>query len=133
MKNFGIFWIISLIIIFLVIVFFINKIRVEKKLQEFNLKTDNPNEIVLQGEFLRAYAIAYKDFIEQKDITDEDKILKNYTIGFINTKDAYVIHFRPNLLNSKDAKKYNSMYAGKIVKYWVFKNKFTIKDRLFYK
>ena len=51
--------------------------------------------VYLDGHWYRAYEIARKRFFELKDLTDEQKDLKNYRISFIEEDGFIYVEFVP--------------------------------------
>jgi len=91
----------------------------------------NNQKIKIDGEYLEAYSIAIDDFLKIKDLTDEEKKLKYYTVNFFENNESYFIQFVGKIMSEKDMATYNRMIFGKEVRYCISKKDFNITERLF--
>ena len=89
--------------------------------------------IVVDGTYLAAWNVCYKEFIQIEDLTEDEKELKHYSIEFSEDRDSYIIYLIPNLLSDNQIKKMNRIAIGRETKYWVDKATLRIRKRSFFK
>lgn len=84
------------------------------------------NKIVLKGEHLIAWSIAYADFVS----TDDQ--LGHYIIGFAEDDENFIVFFIPRMLTEEESRKTGVLSFGSETKYWINKTTYKIFKREFY-
>nr|VFK64471.1 MAG: hypothetical protein BECKUNK1418G_GA0071005_10471 [Candidatus Kentron sp. UNK]VFK71102.1 MAG: hypothetical protein BECKUNK1418H_GA0071006_10511 [Candidatus Kentron sp. UNK] len=101
---------------------------------DFVRKTNK--RVLVPGNYLTAWQICYGDFQTIEDISEEQKRLQHYRIGFTEDNENYIVLFSglmlPKMVNGKPEGLILGT-VGRTTKYWVDKESFTISKRLFYK
>ncbi len=91
---------------------------------------------MLPGAYLKAFAISQKDFASLSDLSEEQRKLKHYKIGFTESDTDFIVIYRalllPNLVDGKPRGIVKGTF-GITTKYWIDKNTYAIKDRKFYR
>lgn len=86
--------------------------------------------------YLSAWAAAYADFIKLSDLSDEQKQLKHYKIGFAETTDHFLIVFQalllPDLLNGRPRGVLRTT-LGQSLRYLVNKQDGRVSDIKYYR
>lgn len=89
---------------------------------------------LVPGPYLAAWQASYRDFLEIPEMTDEQKRLKHYKIGFIENDTQFIILYQglllPMLENGEVVGTMRATY-GISTKYWIDKNTLEIDKRLF--
>jgi hypothetical protein len=92
---------------------------------------------MLPASYLEAWPIALSDFKKIDDLSNEQKKLKHYRIGFTEDKEHYIIYFSAFLLPQLDENKQvvgiMRVSLGRSCKYWIDKKTLGIQKRLFFK
>jgi hypothetical protein len=100
--------------------------------QDDFLDRDAPSRMV-PGAFLRAWEACYRDFLAIADLTEAQKDLRHYRVGFTEDDDHYIVLFSGLLLphigpGGKPDGVINAVF-GRSVQYWVSKHDLTIRQR----
>lgn len=90
-------------------------------------------KIEIDGCYMEAFVVAMNDFLKIKDLTQEQKKLRYYTIRFSENNESYLIKFVGKIMSQKDIDKYNRITFGRGVQYTIMKNNLVITKRLFSK
>lgn len=87
--------------------------------------------------YMRAWQTAYDDFQKIPDLSEGQKDLKHYKIGFTENDKYYIIVFlglaMPYLNDNGEPTGFTSTVFGRSVKYRIDKDSIQIVKRLFYK
>lgn len=87
--------------------------------------------------YLNAWSAAYENFRELQDLTQEQKNLRHYKVGFTENDDQYVIVLlglaMPYVDENGRPQGLTRTVFGRSVKYWVDKESNQIVKRLFFK
>jgi len=86
--------------------------------------------------YLSAWQQALTDFSEIEDLSDQEKQLQHYKIGFSENEAQYVVHFQALLLPAMKEGKPEGILRGTLgrtTRYWINKSTMTIDKRLFYR
>lgn len=89
------------------------------------------SEIGVDGNSMRAFLVAYDDFMKEPKIELTKKQIKNYNIGFQYVDGIYQIRFVPKRETGEKLLFGGSTSLGKIVKYWIDDKTFQIIERKF--
>ncbi len=104
------------------------------KVSEDDFLKRNPERVLTPGPYLKAWSVSYRDFLKIPDMTDEQKQLKHYKIGFTENETQYIILYQglllPLLENGKVAGTMRATF-GLTTKYWIDKKTLEIDKRLF--
>lgn len=77
---------------------------------------------MLPGVYLKAWQISHEDFGKLKELSEEQKDLKHYRIGFGEEGDAIVVLYRallmPRIVEGKPADIMRVTF-GQSIKYWI--------------
>jgi len=91
---------------------------------------------LIPGPYLAAWQVSYDDFRSMPDISDEQKALKHYKIGFTQNEDEYIVLFQalllPEIVDGMPQGTIRATY-GRSTKYWVDRKSLVINKRLFLK
>lgn len=91
---------------------------------------------MISGTYLEAWLVCYEDFKKMTELTDEQKELKHYKIGFTQNETHFIVLFQglllPEIVDGKPVGTIRSTF-GLSTKYWVDKGTFEISERLFLK
>lgn len=94
----------------------------------------NPDRAWTPGPYLAAWSVSYRDFLHIDEMTDQQKQLKHYKIGFTENDSQYIILYQglllPRLDNGKVAGTMRVTF-GLSTKYWINKQTLEIDKRLF--
>ena len=86
--------------------------------------------------YLPAWQVCYEDFRSIPDLTDGQKDLKHYRIGFTHNDGEFVLLFQalllPEMVDGAPRGTIRATY-GRSTKYWVDRRTLKIKKRLFMK
>ena len=91
---------------------------------------------MLSTVYLRAWNVSWEDFQQLDDLSDEQKKLKHYRVGFAQDDNNLIVVLRPLLLPWMEGGKPAGLSRGTIgpgVKYWIDKQSYTINKRLYQK
>jgi hypothetical protein len=91
---------------------------------------------MISGTYLWAWNVAWQDFTRLDDLTDEQKKLKHYRVGFSQDRENFIIVLRPLMLPYMEDGKPAGLSRGTIgpgVKYWIDRESRTITKRLYQK
>jgi len=86
--------------------------------------------------YLSAWQHALTDFNEIEDLSDQEKQLQHYKIGFSENEAQYVVHFQALLLPAMEQGKPEGILRGSVgrtTRYWINKSTMAIDKRLFYR
>jgi hypothetical protein len=92
-----------------------------------------PGRLLLPGPYLQAWEACYRDFLSAPDLSQEQKKLKHYEIGFTENDREIVVLFRALLLpRLENGKPGGVMRAtlGRSVKYRLDRRTLEIRERL---
>jgi len=103
---------------------------------EDQFESAESNSKLLAGAYLRAYGIAENDFAALNHLSEEQRNLKHYKIGFTENATNFIVIFRalvlPNLVDgTPDGYSHGSF--GVTTKYWIDKQTFAVNDRKLYR
>ncbi len=93
-------------------------------------------EKMVPGAYLPAWAVAYADFSQRADLTDEQKKLAHYKIGLTETESDYVVVFRALLLPGLEEGKPKGVLRttlGQSMRYLVSKDGLVVREAKFYR
>lgn len=97
------------------------------------LGTDSDRKMI-PGVFLQAWQVSYADFKIITELTDEQKELKHYKIGFTQNEDNFIVLFQglllPEIVDGVPAGIIRSTF-GLSTKYWIDRYTLKINKRLF--
>lgn len=106
------------------------------EIEEDDFLSLSSDQNMVPGLFLRAWQICYEDFKAIPDLTDEQKELKHYKIGFTQNDTHFIILLQglllPEMVDGEPVGTIRSVF-GLSTKYWVDKSTFQISERLFLK
>lgn len=89
---------------------------------------------LVPGPYLEAWSVSYRDFVKIPGMSDEQKRLKHYKIGFAENATQYIILYQglllPRLENGEVVGTMRATY-GISTKYWIDKKTLAIDKRLF--
>ncbi len=97
------------------------------------LEADNA---MVPAVYLSAWQQALTDFNEIEDLSEQEKQLQHYKIGFSENEAQYVVHFQALLLPAMEQGKPQGLLRGTVgrtTRYWINKSTMTIDKRLFYR
>lgn len=102
--------------------------------EEDDFLTGNDKRILVPGSYLAAWGVAYTDFKAISEMTDEQKALHHYKIGFTENNQEIIVYFGalllPNIVDGKPQGVIRSTF-GLPTKYWIDKQSLKINKRLF--
>lgn len=88
------------------------------------------------GPYLKAWQVSYEDFQALPELTDEQKELKHYKVGFTENETHFIVLFQglllPEIVDGRPVGTIRSTF-GLSTKYWVNKDTLEISERLFLK
>ncbi|MGA8258854.1 MAG: hypothetical protein WB783_01430 [Arenicellales bacterium] len=94
----------------------------------------DPDRHWTPGPYLEAWSVSYRDFLQIPEMTEQQKQLKHYKIGFTENDTQYIILYQglllPMLENGKVVGVMRATY-GLTTKYWIDKKTLKIDKRLF--
>ena len=97
------------------------------------LRPDSDKKMI-PGVFLQAWEVSYADFKTIAELTDEQKELKHYKIGFTQNDDNFIVLFQglllPEIVDGVPSGIIRSTF-GLSTKYWVDRRTLKINKRLF--
>ena len=89
---------------------------------------------MIPGVFLQAWQVSYADFKTIAELTDEQKELKHYKIGFTQNQDNFIVLFQglllPQIVDGAPVGIIRSTF-GLSTKYWIDRHTLKINKRLF--
>lgn len=91
----------------------------------------------VEGVYLKAFLVAYADFMQIKDLPQSKKVIQNYNLGFSEDKGNYYVYFHPK--ESEERKKDGPLVIdsenefGEDMRYTIGKKDFTVKQRGYYR
>ena len=94
------------------------------------------HEKMIPAAYLPAWGVCYEDFLSIPDLSDEQKAMKHYKIGFTHNDAEIVVLFQALLLPEiVDGKPQGTIRStlGRSTKYWVDRKTLKINKRLFMK
>ncbi len=99
-------------------------------------ESSESNDKMLPGAYLKAYSVAQADFASLNHLSEEQRNLKHYKIGFTENATDFIVIFRalvlPNLTDGKpDGYSHGSF--GITTKYGIDKKTYAISDRKLYR
>lgn len=102
--------------------------------EEDDFLSRNDTRILIPGPYLAAWAVAYADFKAIAEMTDAQKALHHYKIGFTENEKEFIVYFGalllPNIIDGKPQGVIRSTF-GLPTKYWIDKQSLKINQRLF--
>ena len=87
----------------------------------------------MNGEFIKAFTVAYSSFKEDPLIPDQKKQIENYQIEFRQQSNAYLVLFLAKRKPAEAQLDGGESELGKDVMYTVSKNDFKLLDKKFYR
>ena len=104
------------------------------EIEEDNFLGLEADRRMVPGPYLTAWQICYEDFKTIPELTDEQKELKHYKIGFTQNESHIIVLFQglllPEIVDGKPVGTIRSVF-GLSTKYWVDKRTLEISERLF--
>lgn len=94
---------------------------------------ENPAEITVPGEYMRAFLVAYDQFRIDPEISARKKIIENYTVEFSQDEQSYVVYLIPRLTAGERPLSGGETTLGKEVSYTIRKKDYKITARSFYR
>lgn len=94
----------------------------------------NPARSLTPGPYLDAWSVSYRDFLNIDEMSEEQKQLRHYKIGFTENDTQYIVLYQGLLLPMlKNGEVVGTMRAtfGLSTKYWINKQSLEIEKRLF--
>lgn len=89
---------------------------------------------MIPGAYLKAWSVSYQDFLRIPEMTDKQKQLKHYKVGFAENATQFIILYQglllPMLENGKVVGAMRATY-GLTTQYWIDKATLAIDKRLF--
>ena len=104
------------------------------EVQEDDFLGEDADRNMVPGPYLKAWYLCYEDFLSIPELTDEQKELKHYKMGFTENETHFIVLFQGLLLPEiVDGKPVGTIRAtfGLSTKYWVDKKTLNISKRLF--
>jgi hypothetical protein len=101
-----------------------------------NFYSQEAQRAMLPAGYFKAWNPAYDKFLSLSELTDKQKDLKHYKIGFAQEEEQYVVLFSPLLLPYFEQGKANGLSTGVYgmsVKVWVDKKTLSVSKQLFLK
>ncbi len=93
-------------------------------------KKAEQDTIGVKGELMKAFIIAYQDFIKDKDIASNKRRIENYNIGLLDRADFYEITFVPISKEGQTPTIGGVTEQGQPIKYQIEKKNFSIREKL---
>jgi hypothetical protein len=103
---------------------------------EENFLFPSPSAHMIPGIYLLAWEASYADFKRISDLSDEQKKLVHYKIGFTENKTQFIVLFNALLLpriEQGEPAGLLTVTLGRSTKYWIDRNTLEIIDRKFLK
>lgn len=98
--------------------------------------TPDSHQRMIPGPYLAAWQVSYDDFKSMPDISDAQKALKHYKIGFTHNENEYIVLFQalllPEIVDGAPQGTIRPTF-GRSTKYWVDRKSLAITKRLFLK
>ncbi len=91
---------------------------------------------MVSGAYLPAWAVAYADFSQRDDLSNEQKKLVHYKIGMTETESDFLIVFRALLLPQVEGGKPKGVLRttlGQSMRYLVSKDELVVREVKFYR
>lgn len=101
----------------------------QRILMNQNPQTDS-EEIALDGDYLKAFNVAFDAFDKDPSIPEEKRHLENYTIIFSRDRKCIYVFFYAKRLGSERRLKGGETSTGRSVKYCVSPKNFKILERI---
>ncbi len=105
-----------------------------RDIEENNFLGIDADQSLVPGPYLAAWQVCYEDFRNLPDLTEEQKELKHYKIGFTESQTHFIVLFQglllPQLIDGKPEGTIRATF-GLSTKYRVEKSTLTISERLF--
>ena len=101
-------------------------------IEEDNFLSVDSQAAMIPARYLSAWQLAYRDFLAIEELSDQQKDLKHYRIGFTENETDIVILFQALLLPEVDNGKMTGVLRstyGQSMKYWLRKDGDEIRDR----
>jgi hypothetical protein len=105
----------------------------ERNSQNMDPINGKPEELSIDGEYLRAFIVAYEDFKEDNSIPFDKKRIENYNIKFKQDTGSFYILFLAKRTLQEKGSKGGSSSLGQDVEYSVTKDEYKIKRKQFFK
>ena len=106
------------------------------EIEEDDFLGPHSDQNMIPGPYLKAWQACYEDFKEIPELTEEQKDLKHYKIGFTKNDSHIIVLFQglllPEIVDGQAVGTIRSVF-GLSTKYWVDKATFEISKRLFLK
>ena len=107
------------------------------KATETDFLSADSDGALIPGRYFEAWSVSYQDFRSLTELTEEQKQLKHYKIGFTENADQYIVLFRglllPRITEEGNLDGVLRVTFGRTTKYWIDKKDFAITKRLFYR
>ena len=94
------------------------------------------NNQLVHARYLQAWSAAYQGFIGLPELTDKQKNLLHYKIGFAETEQDYVVYFSPlrmPYIENGQPQGVSNVTYGQAVKFWVNKTTGKVSKHQFLK
>ena len=91
---------------------------------------------MIPAAYLEAWQVCYEDFLSIPDLSDEQKALKHYKVGFTHNESEYVVLFQalllPEIVDGEPKGIIRSTF-GRSMKYRIDRDTLAINERLYMK
>jgi hypothetical protein len=88
-------------------------------------------EVLIPGEGMRAFLVAWEDFTHLKEIPTSQKRLENYGVGLGLESGEVTVEFVPRLAKGEHARPGCCTSLGRDVKYYISLSTYQIEKRVF--
>lgn len=85
----------------------------------------------IAGEYLQAWLVAYEDFLDIKDLSEQEKELGHYLFHFSQDELYWYISFTPVLPEGKEPRLGQPEFGASVI-YWIEKEEVKLAQRLFW-
>ena len=107
-----------------------------KEIQEEDFLDKGAGRRMIPGPYLEAWQASYEDFRAIPELSDEQKQLKHYEIGFTQNETHFIVLFQglllPDIVDGQPVGIIRSTF-GLSAKYWVDRKTLQVSKRLFLK
>jgi hypothetical protein len=93
----------------------------------------NSQEVAVDGDYLKAFTVAFEAFNSDALIPEQKRSLENYTIIFSRDKNCIYVFFYAKRLESERGLKGGETPRGRDVKYCISRKSYKVLDRIFFK
>lgn len=111
----------------------VSRPRVGTSDQENHKPMSDSKEVQVQGDYMKAFLIAYEAFRDDIEIPPQKRHIENYILRFSDDKNNYFVVFVAKRKPAERDLAGGESKLGKDVRYTVAKSDFRIVSRLFFK